>query len=83
MIQLDTTEPPSFHERQLISAQKAYDKVFYQRDKLMKAVEGLMAEPHGCPMCHSGKIINSEKEHWDTCPFVIGKKLLISISGGD
>lgn len=70
---LYTTEPESHYERQLRIANTEYAKVVKQRDELLAAVHGLLTEPHGCPMCHSGKLINPAKGHWDDCSFALAQ----------
>lgn len=45
-------------------------------NKLRKAIEGLLNEPYGCPMCDSGKLRSPDKSHWDDCPFKIATDIL-------
>jgi hypothetical protein len=44
--------------------------------ELEKALEHLMREPYGCPMCDSGKLRNQMKPHWPDCPYVLAAELL-------
>jgi hypothetical protein len=73
-----TTEPESHYERQLRFANEAYAKLTRQRDELLSVVGALVADPHGCPMCHSGKLINPNKGHWDECPFLRAEQIMNS-----
>ncbi len=75
-MRLYTTEPESFMERQLRIANTEYAKAVKQRDELVAVVKALLAEPEGCSMCHSGKLINRGKDHWDDCPFARAKKAI-------
>ena len=60
-----------------------YLKWLEQRNrKLESAIEGIVKEPYGCPMCDSGVLRNKQKEHWDDCPFLIAEKLLNSNEPG-
>jgi len=47
-------------------------------DALFEALRLILAEPHGCPMCDSGKLRNPAKEHWDTCGFAKAKALTVA-----
>lgn len=38
-------------------------------EKLQEAIVMILAEPHGCPMCDSGKLRSPNKPHWTTCGF--------------
>lgn len=44
------------------------DLVTEVRD-LRASLQLILAEPHGCPMCDSGKLRDPDKEHWDRCGF--------------
>lgn len=39
-------------------------------DSIKEALRAILADPHGCTLCHSGKIINPDKGHQPYCPFV-------------
>jgi len=47
---------------------------------LSNALQGLLDEPYGCPMCDSGRLRNPAKEHWDDCPYAIARALLAAES---
>ncbi len=43
--------------------------------QLESVLKTILAEPHGCPMCDSGKL-RSRKPHWDACGFGQARKAL-------
>jgi hypothetical protein len=78
-MQLYTTEPESHYERQLRIANTEYARVVKQRDGLLAATKALVEEPHGCPRCNSGQLINPAKDHWDDCPFVLAANAISAV----
>lgn len=52
-------------------------------EKLRAAVKALQAEPHGCPFCHSGKIINPGKAHDDDCGYRLAEEALRDTAQGE
>jgi hypothetical protein len=44
--------------------------------KLALAIEAILADPDGCPMCDSGKLRNPGKPHWPECGFDQAAKAL-------
>ena len=59
--------------RRLVKAWRAERQ---RRRALADALQGLLDEPYGCPMCDSGRLRNPAKEHWDDCPYAIAVALL-------
>ena len=47
-----------------------------ETNNLINALKGILTEPHGCPMCDSGKLRDPNKKHWPDCPFLIATSLL-------
>ena len=37
--------------------------------KIKAILNALVKEPHGCPQCHSGKLIKEGHDHWPDCPY--------------
>lgn len=44
-------------------------------DKIETAVRAIMAEPHGCVFCDSGKLRNPKKQHDPMCGFGLAASL--------
>lgn len=54
-------------------------RLIAERDRLRAAVQGLLAEPYGCPRCDSGvlrKPIQGLKGHTDDCPYALARATL-------
>lgn len=52
-------------------------------DVLRGALKGILAEPYGCSLCHSGKLIGpDEKGHQPYCPFLLAQQVL-GLEGGE
>lgn len=43
---------------------------------LRAALQGLLDEPYGCPLCDCGRTRNPAKGHMDDCPYEIARALL-------
>jgi hypothetical protein len=54
------------------------DRLTRERDTLRRALEAVLREPHGCPMCDSGKLRNPDKAHWPECPYLAANQLRTS-----
>jgi hypothetical protein len=37
--------------------------------KVKATLIALVKDPHGCPQCHSGKLIKVCNDHWPDCPY--------------
>ena len=48
---------------------------------LLDALRLIMLEPHGCPMCDSGKLRNPDSQHWDACGFARAGEALEKAEG--
>lgn len=44
--------------------------------ELKNILTAILKDPHGCPMCDSGKLRNPEKQHWPDCPFYQAENIL-------
>lgn len=42
--------------------------------ELLVGARRVLDEPYGCPMCHSGSLIDQEKDHFNNCGFRILRK---------
>ena len=42
---------------------------------LKAALDAILAEPHGCVFCDSGKLRNPEKDHDPTCGFAMARAI--------
>lgn len=51
-----------------------------ERQALLDAARLILLEPHGCPMCDSGKL-RSDKPHWDTCGFNAAQQAIAMCEG--
>ncbi len=48
-----------------------------QRTQVLRdALQGLLDDPYGCPMCDCGRLRNPTKEHWPECPYGIAPVVL-------
>jgi len=58
-------------------SEKDYLLNSYNENIFKRALEGILRNPHGCPMCDcGGKLRNPEKEHWDNCPYLFANNVL-------
>jgi hypothetical protein len=54
----------------------AFKRVVEHRNRLLKAVKGLLDEPYGCSLCDSGVPRLSTKGHQPDCPFLIARAVI-------
>lgn len=52
-------------------------------EEMEEALRLIVAEPHGCPMCDSGKLRDPQKEHWDTCGFAKAQSIIAALPSVD
>lgn len=45
------------------------------KEKYEPAIRAILAEPHGCPFCDSGKLRNPNKGHGESCGFAMAEAL--------
>lgn len=45
--------------------------------ELLAALEGLVADSFGCPMCDSGTLRNEVRDHYDDCRWVIARAAIL------
>jgi hypothetical protein len=45
-------------------------------ERLQDALQGLLDDPHGCPLCDCGTPRNPEKGHWPECPYEPARAVL-------
>ena len=57
------------NEEQLILASESLDDRTEEMFKVRSILNALVKEPHGCPQCHSGKLIKKGNDHWPDCPY--------------
>lgn len=46
---------------------------------LADALQGLLDEPYGCPLCDAGRVLNPAKGHWPDCPYEIARVVLAEL----
>ena len=73
---MDSTKAMRNRARELASpAQDDYDRavlyVLNDFDKIETAARAVLADPHGCVFCDSGKLRNPTKTHELTCGFYL------------
>lgn len=59
---------------------KALKFVLEERAALWAALKAILDEPHGCPMCDSGKLRNPDKEHFDECGYLLARAAIAKAS---
>ena len=59
--------------RRLLATWRAERK---RRHTLADALQGLLDEPYGCPLCDCGRTRNPAKGHMDDCPYEIARAVL-------
>lgn len=59
----------NFDDNGLREQQIANARLVAAAPDLYEALKAIEADPHGCPMCDSGKLRNPDKEHWDRCGY--------------
>jgi hypothetical protein len=58
------------------------DRLIFDRARAIEAaLRRILTEPHGCPACHSGKIITLGKAHWDSCGYAMAAAALEPLTG--
>ena len=50
-----------------------------RRIMLADALQGLLDEPYGCPLCDAGRVLNPAKGHWPECPYEIARVVLAEL----
>lgn len=45
-------------------------------ERLQDALQGLLDDPYGCPLCDCGTPRNPEKGHWPECPYEPARAVL-------
>jgi hypothetical protein len=59
--------------RRLLAAWRTQRQYRYA---LADALQGLLDEPYGCPLCDCGRTRNPAKGHWPECPYEIARVVL-------
>lgn len=49
--------------------------------EMYEALQLILSEPHGCPMCDSGKLRNSANPHFDDCGFARARAAIAKAEG--
>lgn len=62
--------------RRLLAAWRAERQ---RRHTLADALQGLLDDPYGCPMCDCGRLRNPTKKHWPECPYEIARAVLAEL----
>ena len=62
--------------RRLLAAWRTQRQYRYA---LADALQGLLDEPYGCPLCDAGRVLNPAKGHWPECPYEIARVVLAEL----
>lgn len=62
--------------RRLVAAWRTQRQYRYA---LADALQGLLDEPYGCPLCDAGRMLNPAKGHWPECPYEIARVVLAEL----
>ncbi len=62
--------------RRLVAAWRTQRQYRYA---LADALQGLLDEPYGCPLCDAGRVLNPAKGHWPECPYEIARVVLAEL----
>ena len=66
---------PSLKERHALLG-LAHLALMTENDRLRAALQSLLDEPYGCPLCDCGRPRNPAKGHTDDCPYEIARAAL-------
>lgn len=59
-----------------------YEKLRVYAGLYERALRAILADPHGCRFCDSGKLRNPEKDHDETCGYKLAQEAMETQAGG-